>query len=268
MPTAQTHTTRVEGLDIFWRGDPDRSPTLYVHGVPTSSSDWSPFLEAGGGVAVDLPGFGRSAKPAERSYVIAEYDLFIERFLDAVGLERVNLVVHDWGAVGLAFAQRRPERIRRLVVINAVPLLERYSWHLIAKAWRTPLVGEALMAAVNRPTAKLLTSPANVGPMPEQWLDETLETLDPRTRRAILQLYRSSPPDVLEASGRRLSEIGAPALVAWGARDPFIGLEFAYAYANALDAELRVISEAGHWPWLDRPELVEGVVDFLAQGER
>ena len=85
-----------------------RTPTLYVHGVPTSSSDFAPFLAAAGGIAVDLPGFGRSAKPADRAYVIAEYDLFLERFLDALELERVNLVVHDWGSAALAFAQRRP----------------------------------------------------------------------------------------------------------------------------------------------------------------
>ena len=269
MPALETHVSRVEELDVFWRSDEwSGTPTLYVHGVPTSSSDFVPFLAAAGGIAVDLPGFGRSAKPAGRAYVIAEYDLFLERFLDALALERVNLVVHDWGAAALAFAQRRPERIGRLVVINAVPLLPRYSWHPIAKLWRTPLVGEAMMALTTRSTARLLTRPANVtaGPLPDAWIDETLATLDEGTKRAILRLYRSSPADVLTAAGRRLATIDAPALVAWGARDPFIGLEFAYAYANALHAELEILPDAGHWPWLDDPELVERITGFLGAG--
>ena len=54
------------------------APTLYLHGVPTHSYDWVPFLERTGGIAPDLPGFGRSAKPADFDYSIAGYDRFLE----------------------------------------------------------------------------------------------------------------------------------------------------------------------------------------------
>jgi pimeloyl-ACP methyl ester carboxylesterase len=57
----------------------------------------------------------------------------------------MRLVLHDWGAVGLAFAQRAPERIERLVAIDAVPLLPGYRWHPIARVWRTPVAGEVAM---------------------------------------------------------------------------------------------------------------------------
>ena len=103
-----------------------------------------PFLERTGGVAMDLPGFGRSAKPADFDYSIDG--------LRAPGSTRsatharagsaTGLLVHDWGSVGLAMAQREPERLERLVVINAVPFLPGYSWHRFARIWRTPLLGE------------------------------------------------------------------------------------------------------------------------------
>jgi pimeloyl-ACP methyl ester carboxylesterase len=276
------HTAKVGGVSVFWRsapaphaqgvsGDGDLAPravNLYLHGVPSSSVEWLAFLERGGGVAVDLPGFGRSGKPAWLAYTISEYEVFIERFLAEIEAERVNLVVHDWGAVGLAFAQRHPERVGRLVIINSVPLLPGYRWHRIARLWRTPRVGELAMRATGRPVLRLLTRESNVtpGPMPEQWLASVYEHLDEGTRRAILRLYRSSPPAALEAAGARLGQLRMPALVAWGMRDPYIPARFGREYAQALGggAELLELADAGHWPWLDRPELIDRVVDFLS----
>ncbi len=55
----------------------------------------------------------------------------------------------------------------------------------------------------------------------------------------------------------------APALVVWGDADPYLPVGFADAYAAALGGPATVerIEGAGHWPWLDRPELVDRVVD-------
>ena len=177
---------------------------LYLHGVPTSSDDWVPFLERTGGVAPDLPGFGRSGKPGYLTYTMEEYDRFLERFLDERGLERVSLVVHDWGAVGLLIAQRLPERIARVVIINAVPLLPGYRWHRTARIWRTPLLGEFSMGMTFRFTLRQLTRESNAtpGPLPEQWIDSTMAHFDQGTQRAILRLYRSSPPGEARRGGR------------------------------------------------------------------
>jgi len=224
------------------------------------------FLEQTGGLALDLPGFGRSGKPGNRTYTIAEYDRFIERFLDEIEVERVRLLVHDWGAVGLAFAQRLPERVERLAIVNAVPLLPGYSWHRTARIWRTPGLGELAMGTTSRSLLRLLCRESNVTPgsLPEGWIDSVLEHFDPGTQRAILRLYRSSPPEVLAANGERLSQLTMPALVTWGMQDPYIPARFAGMYAQALpNAELLELADAGHWPWMDRPDLIERLVEFL-----
>ena len=70
---------------------------------------------------------------------------------------------------------------------------------------------------------------------------------------------------MLARAGARLGRLKAPALVLYGEQDPYIPAErFASAYAQALGgpAEHEVIAGAGHWPWLDRPELVDRIVDF------
>jgi pimeloyl-ACP methyl ester carboxylesterase len=273
VPDVRENTAEIDGLPVFWHSatgaDDSGPPALYLHGVPSSSLEWRPFLERGGGLAPDLPGFGRSGKPGSRSYTIAEYDAFVERFLDHLGVERVKLVVHDWGAVGLVFAQRLPARVERLVIVNAVPLLPGYRWHRTAKIWRTPVLGELAMGTTSRFTSRLASRESNVtpGPMPDQWLDDVLAHFDHGTQRAILRLYRSSPPDVLAAAGRDLGALEVPALVAWGMKDPYIPSRFAREYAQALPrAELVELEDAGHWPWLDRPDLVDRLVGFLGTG--
>ena len=64
-----------------------------------------------------------------------------------------------------------------------------------------------------------------------------------------------------------LGRLSMPALVAWGTRDPYIPPRFGAAYASALpNAELLELPDAGHWPWIDRPDLIELVTAFLEQG--
>jgi len=257
------------GLPLFWRSAPsdgEVAPALYLHGVPSNSDEWIPFLERSGGLAPDLPGFGRSGKPEYLRYTIDEYADFLVRFLDMLEVERVRLFVHDWGAVGLAFAQAHPERVERLVVSNAVPLLPGYEWHRTARMWRTPIIGEIAMGATTRRLLRRSTREANVtpGPLPEAWLDSVLDHFDQGTQRAILRLYRSSPSEVLAKAGEHLSRLEMPSLVLWGMKDPYIPERFATEYARALpNSELVELPDAGHWWWLDRPDAIERVTDFL-----
>src|SRR5947209_7654768 len=100
-PLVDEHTISVDQAPIFYRSAPVASGVstpLYLHGVPTSSDDWSGLLERTGGIAPDLIGFGRSSKAANLEYTLAGLATFLERFLAEVGVERVTLVAHDWGA--------------------------------------------------------------------------------------------------------------------------------------------------------------------------
>lgn len=264
------HHAELGGQPVFWRSAPsdEGAPVLHVHGVPTSADDWTPFLERGGGIAPDLPGFGRSGKRADGAYTMEGYDRWLEAFLDHLAVDRFRLVVHDWGAVGLLLAQRVPERVERLVVMNAIPLTPGYRWHRLARVWRTPGVGEIAMGATNRFTLKQLSRAANAtpGPLPDAFLDAAIAGFDLGTQRAILRLYRTSPPEKLALAGLGLGRLECPAIVVWGDRDPYVPAEFADAYAAALGgpAEVLHLPDAGHWPWLDRPDLVDTVVDFLS----
>jgi pimeloyl-ACP methyl ester carboxylesterase len=248
-------TAEVGGLEVHYRQAGD-APIVYLHGVPTHSHDWIPFLERVGGIAPDLPGFGRSAKPADYDYSIAGYDRFVEVFAAELGLDRLTLVMHDWGGVGLAFAQRFPERVERMAIFPVVPFLPGYRWHRVARGWRTPVLGELLMGFSTRWVFRR--------ELPRELADAAWEAFDHGTQRAILKLYRSSPPDVLARAGERLGEVRAPTLILWAADDPYLPAEFGRAHAEALGGETALeLVEGGHWPWLSRPELIGRVADFV-----
>jgi pimeloyl-ACP methyl ester carboxylesterase len=192
---------------------------------------------------------------------------FVERFTERLGIGEHSLVVHDWGAVALIAAQRRPDRLRSLVVINAVPLLEGYRWHWVARwFWRRRLLGELANATTTRSGLRLISRQARAGrgPMPDEFIDSIWRFV-PRGRwPAVLELYRSADPEQLAAAGERLGAIECPALVVWGMEDPYLPGEFGRAYADRLPgAELVELERAGHWPWIDRPDAVDKVVSFL-----
>jgi pimeloyl-ACP methyl ester carboxylesterase len=257
----------VDGISVFVRRAPyEDRPVLYVHGVPTNADDWTPFLRRSGGFALDLPGFGRSYKPAEFPYDIHGYATFLEKFVGALGIDRLGLVVHDWGAgAGLGFAQRVPDRIERLVVIGAVPLLPGYRWHRTARVWRTPVLGELAMGATQRFMFKLFLREAiSKDLITDEFVDSIWDHFDQGTQRAILRLYRSAPPDVLAEAGRDLGKLTCPSLVVWGARDPYLPPQFADRYAAALGGETEVVKldDAGHWPWFEHPELIDRIAGF------
>jgi pimeloyl-ACP methyl ester carboxylesterase len=256
------------GEPVSWRSAPGEGlPTLYVHGVPNSSLMWLAFLARTGGIALDLPGFGDSVKAGTFPYSIAGYDGYLERFLDWRGVERVNLVMHDWGAVALAFAQRAPERVASIVLINPLALFDGYAWHRVARVWRTRVLGELAMGSLTPRLLRRALRGANAAPIPERDQREMYANLDFGTQRAILRLYRSVKAGTLASAGSRLGELDAPALIVWGELDPYIPARAGVQYAEVLggECELEALADAGHWPWLDRPDVIETVARFLAR---
>ncbi len=269
-PQPIEHRQPIAGTDTFWYEMPPVGdvPTLYVHGVPENADAWLEFLPRTGGAALDLVGFGRSEKPRFFEYSMGAYNAYLQAFIGQLGWDRFNLVTHDWGGMALVTAQELYERVNRLVIVNSVPLLPGYRWHRIARGWRTPILGELMMGLTTKSVAKFFSkeSRPNREPWPQQMLDANWRYFDQGTQRAILKLYRSAPETILEQAGERLSLIKAPTLVVWGEQDPYLPTEFAQAYASAVpNGNATVIADAGHWPWIDKPETTDMIVDFLLE---
>jgi len=262
---------RLDGVNVFYRRVAgEGTPTVYCHGNPTHGEDWLPFLERGGGpaIAIDMPGWGRSdhPDPTDFDYSMSGLSAFLDRCLEQLGIGRRKLVVHDWGCLALIGAQRRPELIEKLVVINAVPLLPGYRWHWVAQIWRRRGLGELANATTTKASMGLIMRQLSGDrrAMPPRFIEMIWRHLDHGTNEATLALYRHADPGRLALAGRDLNRIACPALVLWGANDPFLKPRFAEAYAEVLpDAQPELVPAAGHWPWIDDARVIDRVLRFL-----
>jgi pimeloyl-ACP methyl ester carboxylesterase len=264
------HTIEVAGVPVFYRSAPSTgTPVLYLHSAPTSSDDWLPYLERTGGIAPDLPGFGRSAKAGNLDYTLDGYESFLQSLLETVGVEQVKLVSHGWGAaIALAFSRRHPERVECLVLCDAVPLLDGFRWPRFVRVFKSPVLGELIMGSVNRRMLRRLLRSGSIeaDAWPEARIDTVWEQFDQGTQRAILRLHRSLDEPGLIAAGDGLERLGQPTLIVWGDLDPWFDPTFAKTYSERLPAaELELIAGAGHWPWLDRPEVIDTIASFVAR---
>jgi pimeloyl-ACP methyl ester carboxylesterase len=262
----EEHTVEVAGSPVFLRRAPASGlPVVYLHGLPTSSDDWVESLSRTGGIAPDLIGFGRSGKGGQLEMSIPG---LAGAVLPLLPEGRFSLVAHDWGApVALELAARRPERVAALVLCNPLPLVEGFTWAGPARLWHRPGLGELVMGATSR---WMLGRTLRRGAVsPGTWSPERVAAVwryfDQGTQRAILRLHRGTDPHWLEDAAPRLTGLTAPILVLWGEADPWLPAPLGERLAERLPrATFERVGGAGHWPWLDQPEILDRLHGFLA----
>jgi haloalkane dehalogenase len=144
---------------MYYEEQGEGKPVLFLHGNPTSSFLWRNVIPhvAGAGrcIAPDLIGMGRSDK-ADLDYRFVDHARYVDGFIDALGLEDLALVVHDWGsALGFHYARRNEGNVRGLAFMEAilapVPAWEAFPERRreMFQAFRTPEVGWDLIAKQN-----------------------------------------------------------------------------------------------------------------------
>jgi pimeloyl-ACP methyl ester carboxylesterase len=246
---------------------------VFVHGNPGSSSDWTALVDAAGtvgrAVAIDMPGFGKAHAPAGFAYDVDAYAGFLEAARGELGIERVHLVVHDFGGpFGLFWGLQHSDRWASVVLMN-VGVMPGYKWHSLAKRWRTPVLGELLGAFIPRAAWRREMQKNNPKGLPVEFVDKMYDDYDRETRRTVLKLYRNTPDpgDTAQELGGALSQLHKPALVIWGASDPFLDVKYAEGQREFFDVQdVAILPESGHWAFQDDPERVrELLIGFLAR---
>jgi pimeloyl-ACP methyl ester carboxylesterase len=254
-------------------GPPDAAEAVvFVHGNPGSANDWERLVGAVGGIgkrslAFDLPDFGETVAPKRFDRDIYGYARFLGEALEALGVERAHLVLHDFGGpFGLFWALAHPDAVASVTEIDT-GLLPGYHWHFFARVWRTPIIGGLFQAFTTRGGFRFAQNRKEPRKLPSEFIDQMYDNYDRRTRRTVLKLYRSTPgPSALSKfliQAFRPRDI--PALVIWGERDAYIPSPYAYCQREPFpSAEVHVLPNSGHWPFVDAPETVERLlIDFL-----
>jgi pimeloyl-ACP methyl ester carboxylesterase len=263
----------VNGVRFHLAEAGDGEPLLMLHGWPQHWYEWRFLIGALRAdyhvICPDLRGCGWSDAPAS-GYVKEQLVDDILGLMDALGLERVRLIGHDWGGwVGFLICLRQPERVTRFLALGILHPWPRLDLTLLRNLWRfgyqgviaSPLLGAWL---VRRPglIGRLMRLDSAAG---EQWREQDLrwysELLqDPARARASVLLYRTflmrEAWPVLR--GRyRAARLQVPTLVLAGAHDlaiPPTLLRGYQPYAPALQVE--VVPDAGHFLPEECPALV------------
>ena len=255
-------------------GPPDATEAVvFVHGNPGSHEDFrelvlrcAPLTRA---VAVTLPGFGRADKPAEFDFTIAGFARHLGAQLDELGIERAHLVLHDLGGPwGLEWALEHPDAFASALLIGT-GVLSGYRWHVLARIWQTPLLGEAFMATASRRAFGMLVRRGQERPLPRAFVDRMYDEFDRPTRKTVLRTYRAMR-DVgrwSEQAAPRLRALDRPALVVWGLHDPYLPVDLADRQRDAFPhARSVTLARSAHWPFADDPDgFVAEVMPWLEE---
>ncbi|MEW9551041.1 haloalkane dehalogenase [Nonomuraea sp. NPDC050783] len=147
------NVTNVLGSTLAHRELGSGASTVFLHGNPTSSHLWRHVMPAAGPgrhLAPDLIGMGESGKP-DLGYTFDDHARYLDAWFDALELDDVVLVGHDWGgALAFDWAARHPGRVRGIAFTEAV--VKPMAWEELPeggrevfRAIKTDGVGEAMM---------------------------------------------------------------------------------------------------------------------------
>jgi haloalkane dehalogenase len=214
-------------------------------------------------IVPDHIGCGLSDKPDDGrySYTLKQRVDDLIALLEALDLRRdLTLVLHDWGGmIGMAYAVRHPERIRRLVILNTaafhLPKSKRLPWSL--RLCRAPALGSLLVRGLNAFCRGAARTCCTARPMSAAVRRGYLQPYDSWRHRIAVQRFVEDIPlkpgdpsyaivSEVEANLERLRHL--PMLICWGQKDFVFDEHFLVEWRRRFpDAEVQVFPDAGHY---------------------
>jgi pimeloyl-ACP methyl ester carboxylesterase len=260
-------------------GPRDAPVVLMLHGNPTWSFYWRRLIFALRAthrvIAPDHIGCGKSDKPDDHRYAyrLARRIADIETLVAALDLRDITLMVHDWGGmIGLGWADRHPESVLRLVLLNTaafgLPPSKRMPSSL--RLARDTRVGAVLVRGLNAFARGATRLCVTRRPLSADVRDGLIAPYDSwANRRAVLRFVQDIPLapgdpgfDIVTGIGERVGQFDdRPVLICWGARDFVFDDHFLRVWQQKLPhAEVHRFADAGHYVLEDAGEEIEALV--------
>lgn len=251
---------QVVHYEVFGRG----RPVVFLHGWLGSWRYWYPTMEFVSNhfrtYSFDFWGFGDSSRQQQNTSVsIQNYSSQVIRFLDELGIDRCILVGHSMGGmVALKTAINHPKRISRVAAVGAPIDGDSLSWLL--KLTDRPFFANAFatMPWLRRTLFRFFLGATN-DPAVHEVLDDSLKSTSTTLRRAVSSMWRTDlRPE--------LPRLQVPALVVHGGRDDIVRPNQADLFGNVSAAEVVVMAQSRHFPFLDEAEMFNDLLlRFLKQ---
>ncbi len=270
--TEQDRFLDIDGARVRVREQgPASAPAIVlIHGFVYSLESFDGWAEALDDdfrvIRYDLLGHGLTGPDPQARYAPEERAAFLEHVLDALGVERAHLAGNSLGGlVAWRFAASHPERVDRLILVDA-------GGFSINGVTDEPVQAPPQLEAFLRfaPEAGVAIMMEQVYGEPSRISDERAEQIRDMMRRRgngqafVDHVNEFTLPDPTEALG----EIEAPTLIIWGGRDHVISPEHGPRFEAAIDqAELVTFPDLGHAPQEEDPEAtVSAARAFLLEG--
>jgi len=265
--------------------DDAKEMAVYVHGLGGSATNWTDLAAQLStrmpGIAVDLPGFGRTEPPRHFDYSMPAHADAVARFVRGLDAGPVHLFGNSMGgAISMLLASRHPELVRTLTLISPAmpdlrPYLSRMSDPRLAVAY-LPLIGPPVRRSMaredlDRRVMRLLSLCfAEPHRIPETRRREAANEFEERERlvwsnpalaRSTVGLFRTWLAPRSRSLWRIAPTIPAPTLVVWGAKDRLVTVRKAPRTAQLLPrGRLLVLPNTGHVAQMERPGTVARAV--------
>ncbi len=260
----------VDATPIAWReaGRADGEVVVFLHGLGGSRLAWEPQLAGLSAtrrcVAWDMPGYGAS-EAAPGALTFAALADGVVRLLDTIGRERADLVgLSLGGMIALHTALRHPGRIHRLALLATSPAFG-FDGVTTAESWLAqrlaPLADGVTPAAMAPAVLRAVAGEA----ASQAVIDEAAVAMSRIDATALAAACRCLVTHDLRG---RLGDVRAPTLVIVGDDDTETPPAYAEALATGIpNARLERIASAGHLVNLERPDVVNGLLDAFLAGD-
>lgn len=261
---AVTNGQRMHYLD---EGDSAADPLVMVHGNPSWSYYYRKLVLALSDkyrcIVPDHIGMGLSDKPAEADYrfTLEQRIDDLEALLEQLGLgDNITLIVHDWGGmIGMGYAARHPDRIKRLVILNTgafhLPAGKSLPWQI--RLSRIPAIGALLNQGLNAFSKGAVTQCVTRQPMPAAvGAAYTAPYNSWHNRLAVRKFVEDIPLsrheqayDIVTGVQQSLVKFAAvPMLICWGMKDFVFDHHFLREWQDYFpQAEVHRYEDAGHY---------------------
>ena len=267
-------------VHLLRTGPTDGPPTLLVHGLGGSSTNWLDVMtglaQDGPVVAVDLPGFGRTRPPVSRAARMRPQARFLRRLLDELGWDRARVHGNSMGGLlAVLLAGRHPHRVEHLVLTcpalppprhpdaitpAAAARFAPFLWWRVGSIVLERVYARAAPEAVRRQTMHLVLGEVDdVRPSMRQVQLENVEVARDVDWR--LPAFARAASDLVHTLARSrtvhdaIDDVRAPTLLVWGEQDRLVGRRTMDAVIDRRPDWVRVdLDRVGHVPMLEDPD--------------
>jgi pimeloyl-ACP methyl ester carboxylesterase len=254
---------RIDGMQVHYRDEGIGFPIVLLHGTAASLHTWDAWTEQliknYRVIRLDLPAFGLTGPNKSADYSIESYTRFLVQFLEKIKVDKFHLAGNSLGGnIAWNYAAEHPEKVAKLILIDASGLPTNKPQPAIFKMAKTPILNSLFL---------YLTPQFIIRKNIEQVYGNKLKVTDSlitryhkmslRTgnRKAFIDRAKIDFNLNKKSNLAKLKSVKSPTLLIWGAKDTWIPLENGKRMDSLLpNSKLVILKNSGHVPMEENPE--------------